>query len=542
MENSGSISATDRFLGELRMQRSVALALFGTLVVAMLLRLYGINQPFIDAFSWRQSSTAMMAENFFRTNWNILYPEVNWSGPNPGYQGREFQTITYLAALLYPLFGQEDWIGRGLAAMFGVWGVFALFLLTRRVWNEEHALASAAMMAILPGSVFIERSFLPDPAMVALVTTSFWLLVVYLQTDRFHYLILAGVIGAWGFCTKIPGLIVGLPMAYAMLAILGWRKLIRPNQLAAVALFSALTLTPVVAYYLWARHLALSYPPYHFAGEGNWLWDQGLTRWFEQRYFVPELAHWVNELLWTVPVTSLVLLGIVVPPPAQETDPELKVRKPRWIFHWWVVAGVVYYIIGAKELVSNPWNFHIVNPAAAALSGHALVVIASFATRRMNRRVAAAATLVVLLVVLAFQQKSFRQMSKPYAYKGHQLGLALRKASRPGDLVVTIADQVGDPVVIYYSRRRGWIFPPARPGTNWGALPESASEAIRLFEELRAEGADWIAMVRKSRYAQDYVVFLEHVNRTGEVWGQGRGWTIYRIRSPQEVPLIPAGE
>jgi 4-amino-4-deoxy-L-arabinose transferase-like glycosyltransferase len=133
----------------------------------------------------------MMAENYHSTNWNILCTKLNWDGPGPGYQGREFQTLSYLTALLYLLVGQHDWVGRAVAVMFGLWGIFALYQLVRRVWDEQRAVASAAVMALLPGSIFIERSFLPDPAMVALVTTATWLLVAYLQTDRWHYLILA---------------------------------------------------------------------------------------------------------------------------------------------------------------------------------------------------------------------------------------------------------------------------------------------------------------------------------------------------------------
>ncbi|HUH32960.1 MAG TPA: hypothetical protein VLZ28_03350, partial [Daejeonella sp.] len=81
------------------------------LLVAFAMRGQMINQPFIDAFSWRQASTAMMAENFFKTSWNIFYPEVNWTGVGPGYQGREFQTVSYLAAIAYTIFGQHDYIG-----------------------------------------------------------------------------------------------------------------------------------------------------------------------------------------------------------------------------------------------------------------------------------------------------------------------------------------------------------------------------------------------------------------------------------------------
>src|SRR5688572_9471487 len=97
------------------------------LVLAAALRLNNITQPFVDDNAWREASVAMMAQNFYRTSWNIFYPEVNWVGPGLGYQGREFQTVSYIAALFYVLFGQHDWIGRCVAVAFGLLGIFALY-------------------------------------------------------------------------------------------------------------------------------------------------------------------------------------------------------------------------------------------------------------------------------------------------------------------------------------------------------------------------------------------------------------------------------
>ena len=105
-----------------------------------------------------------MAENYYRVNANIFMPQVNWVGPGPSYQGREFQTVTYITALLYRVLGEKDWLGRVVAIAFGLWGIFALYQLIRQVWSEAHGLAGAAVMAVLPGSVIVERSFLPDPA------------------------------------------------------------------------------------------------------------------------------------------------------------------------------------------------------------------------------------------------------------------------------------------------------------------------------------------------------------------------------------------
>src|SRR5215470_1310591 len=81
-------------------------------LVAAILRLEDLRQPLNDVFSWREASTAMMADNFWQHSWNIFYPEVSWTGPGPSYQGREFQIFSYSVAILQAIFGWHDWLGR----------------------------------------------------------------------------------------------------------------------------------------------------------------------------------------------------------------------------------------------------------------------------------------------------------------------------------------------------------------------------------------------------------------------------------------------
>lgn len=531
---------------KIRNDRTTTYLLIAILLVAAILRLNHINQPYADVFSWRQSDTAIMADNFYRKNWNIFYPGVSWNGPEPNYQGCEFQTATYISALLYILVGQHDWVGRGVAVTFGLWGIFALYQLVRRVWDKERAIASAAVMAVLPGSIFIERSFIPDPVMVALVVTSFWLLVSYLQTERWHYLVLASLIGTWGFLTKLPGLIVGIPMIYAMLAILGRKQMLRSKKLATIGIAAVFTLTIVITYYLWARHLSLTHPPYHITGGGNWLWDDGLAQWFSQNYFLPKLSSIFRNWMWTTFGIALVLLGLLLPLPKKENSqdyisdlPYINSPKAPWLFHWWMLGGLIFYFFGARELVNNPWNFHILNPAAAALAGHALIVIASFTTRIARLPTAIIITILFLFFLGMSGQKALKYNYYPYADTGYKLGLELRQRSQPNDLVVTIANDIGDPVAIYYSKQRGWVFPPAASKIDWSQLPEDDNQAIRLLEELRAKGADWFGIVdeHKKELRKKYPKFMEHLDRTCNLEKESSEFLIYRIPKTKKVAI-----
>jgi hypothetical protein len=509
------------------------------LVLAAVLRLDNITQPFIDDAAWRESSVAMMAENFYRKSWNIFYPEVNWVGPGPGYQGREFQTVSYIAALLYTIMGQHDWIGRSIAVAFGLLGIFSLFQLTRCVWDERHAIISALLMSLMPGVIRLDRSFLPDPAMVALVVTSFWMLILYLQTGSTRCLVLAMIIGAWGNLTKIPGMIVGLPMLYVIMSLLGRRELLRSRTILIAGVLSAL---PVCAYYLWARQLSFSYPPYHFAGEGNWIWDQGLRAWTEQQYFLPRLTGPIIRL-WSSPVLLLFCLGFVLAI-VKKPDFEAKIGKGNmvhsfeapWLFHWWIAAGVIYYLIGALELIENPSNFHILSPAIAALSAHAVITLSSFAATQLKQPTLHRMLAALLVIVVGVWGQRHSQLRSAYAKQSYDLGLALKAVSLEDELVVTFGNVIGCPVAIYYSGRRGWLFPPFGEIKDWERLPED-DEAIKIFEMLRARGAKWFGVVkmRKDDIWKERPWFAEHIERTSELVKINESAIIYRMRSPQET-------
>lgn len=523
--------------------------------MAAALRCQDITQPFIDGFSWRQASTAMMAENFYRTNWNIFFPEVNWSGPGPNYQGREFQTVSYVAALLYVVLGQHDWIGRSVAIAFGVWGVFALYQLIQLVWNKNHALVGAAVMAVWPGSMVVERSFLPDPAMVALVTTCLWMLVSYLKTEKLKYLLLASFFGAWGCLTKITGLIIGIPALYAMVGVLSHRPYNRSLHIKRLTIAAIITLIPVIGYYLWARYLAMTYPPYHFAGDGFWIWDDW-HYWWQQKFFIPQIFNHARWWLWSTPGILLVILGLLSAPPESnqiqlaDTEALDKNAHIKWLFHWWLLGFLIFSIIGAHELYANAWNLHIVNPIAAAFAGRGIIIIATQITSTPSlRRLYNSKTfstdlkipIITLLMILAvFGQRAFANMVYPsnwHARQSYEMGLALQEFSQEDDLVVTLAHALGDPISIYYSRRRGWVFSlgegPSYPEAQEddGALPQDDRIAIQMIESLRIRGAKWlgIAGIHQQKIDKSHPLLLRYLQEDCALEAATPKWSVYRF-------------
>ena len=495
------------------------------LMVAFLLRTMQITQPLIDIFSWRQSSTAMMAENFYKLDWNIFYPQVNWTGPGTGYQGREFQTITYLAAIGYKIFGQHDYIGRIIAVAFGMWGLIALYNLVLLVWDKRHALAGTAMMAIIPGSVLIDRSFLPDPVMVSLTTTCMWLFVLYLQKDRSIYLWLAAAAGCLGILTKIPGMIIAFPMTYALVSFFKQQGELHYAKIKPILFAAILVLIPVTAYYLWARHLSMNYPPYHFAGSGNWIWNNWKI-YIQEKYFLSKMKEVFEFWLLGFPAIYLFILGLLFLPPQNKSNnsPGLK-----WFFHFMLLGCLFYYFIGGRELVRNPWNFHLFLPVISVFCGRSLIILFSYnhlSTKQIFIPIALVFLLILWNNVRMLKQRLFFD---PGAAQGYLMGKELKALKQPGELVITLPHNIGDPVAIYYSGGKGFLFPPAY---KWAPteLPKEDEECIAILEDLRSQGADWFGIVDKhfQEISNNRPAFKKYLDNNMKMVKQTNDFILYK--------------
>lgn len=509
------------------------LTLAAILLIAALFRLAYVTQPLTDAFSWREVSTAMMADNFLHSSWNIFYPEVSWTGPGPSYQGREFQVLSYLSALLNAAFGWHDWTGRAVASAFGLITTFSLHRLTARIWNEIHAHAAALCYAILPAAVMIDTSYLPDPAMLALVTLGLWLFVLFAQTLNSEILIYATASLTLGVLAKLPGLSIALAIApiLATTSQSGHRS----ETLRAARWLGAGFLL-VVIYYAWAVYLGRTTPPFHVAGHG-YIWEVGPGAFLHDWFYLPRL--WQKSVGWFYGVPFLILIGIGLwsIPNAQTFHPSS--RKAAIFVHLplvWLGSGVLLFAIAAREISANPWNLHYLNAPLAIFAGRgALVALQAGGTAISSAfGLARLATLVASALIFA-TLPLLTAMKFPYAVDGQSLGEALAAQSVPGDLIITVAPTVGDPVAIYYAHRRGWVFPPGGGSSDWSELLPDGPDAITAVTDLRDKGADWFAVSKQARdslgqhFMEHHKKLLKWLDENATKTADTKAYLIYRF-------------
>ncbi|NEX92260.1 glycosyltransferase family 39 protein [Caulobacter sp. 17J65-9] len=492
--------------------RDLALPLAGIVLVAAAFRFFSVTQPLTDAFSWREASTAMMADNFHMRSWNVLFPEVSWTGPGPGYQGREFQVVSYISALLYAVFGWHDWFGRAVAAVFGLWSVVAMHRLVERLAGRAEANAAALMLAVLPGAVIIDSSFLPGPAMLAFALSGLWALVAWLQTERPRLLILATALISMAVLAKPPAVVVLAPAAYACADILERRGALTRERIRTLCLALACAAVAPVAYFSWAIWLGSHTPPYHVAGAG-FFWDH-LGEDLSKLFYLPKAAHEFQLWFLTAPFALLLGVGLFA-------RPRNKQAQAPWLFHAWLLSGAAFYLTASKELASNPWNFLIFAPALAALAGRGLIATARSVEGALDSWPARARVAGVLILLIWSSFHAVTMMKQPFAGSARQLGARLAAVAGPDDLVVTAATSIGDPIAIYYSRHRGWVFPPGGGRRPWDVLEDDAA-AILTLERLRVEGADWFGVTRDARDGEGHMLLdfnpglIEHLDRIGQ--------------------------
>jgi hypothetical protein len=485
-----------------------------------------VQMPFSDWFNWREASTAMMAENLPRNGWSPLWPQVNWTGDQPGYQGREFQVLTILAAVLDWAFGHKAWHGRAVAAAFGLMSVVALYAVCLRLYGLRNARFIALVFSLMPGVVAVDSSYLPDPAMLSLCLIAFWLLISGLQAGRLMLFMAAAVIATVAILAKLPAL-AALPAAIYLV----WtfpNEVDRRKRLMWFTIWLCIALLPITAYYRWAIYLGTTYPPYHIAGEGN-IWDVGLIAFLKDKFYLRAFFETAVGWLWTQPFMTLAIIGFF---PLLGWQQQGKAAAP-WFFHFWAAGCLALYIIAARELTSNPHNFHIFNPAVAAFVGFGL---AGVCTGLRDIRILQVIRFIALIGILGTgTYTGLKQiMHSPHAEVDYRLGIKLDEFASGDDLVIIAGTEAGNPLPIYYSRQRGWLLPLPPRHLYYDATEE---EILENFLDLHRRGGRWFAYSKQARdystpsrhFVERYPLLLKRVAEIGDVVAETPEYAIFRL-------------
>src|SRR5437870_4574309 len=247
-------------------------------MLAVAVRLFWINQPYADRWSWRQSDVAAIARNFSDHGFHFAYPQIDWAGGAPGYVGTEFPILPFLAAICYKVAGVHEWIGRVQAVIFFAASLPFFFLLVREIFGEPAASWALFFYSFAPLNIFTGRSFMPDVPSLSLAIIGLYFFLRWVENAEKRFFFASAIMISLSILIKLPSVLIGAPIAYVTVAApkaFGVAPLSKNScdghrpPLQLLALFATIALLPSAIWYWHAHQIAGRFYPHHFFGAGG---------------------------------------------------------------------------------------------------------------------------------------------------------------------------------------------------------------------------------------------------------------------------------
>jgi len=225
------------------------------ILLFFVLRLIGItNAPLEVGHNWRQSLTNMIARNFLEGNPNILYPQIDMAGNQPGIIGSEFPFFNYLIFLTSYAFHYSHWYGRLINLVVSSIGIYFFYLLIEKISTRK--IAFSASIVLLSSIWFaFSRKIMPDTFSVSLVLIGLYYGYMYVSTGSLVKLFLFFLFATSGMLCKIPSLSL-----ISVISILVIVKEVSTYRKLMVLLSASVSLIIVsLWYFYWVPYLVNTY-------------------------------------------------------------------------------------------------------------------------------------------------------------------------------------------------------------------------------------------------------------------------------------------
>ena len=426
-----------RLLHFIRNDRKIEI-LFLTLIVvlALVLRLYKIDNPIADWHSWRQADTASVTRVMIQEGINLLTPRYqdissipSGKGNPNGYRMVEWPLYNLLHLAVYranPSLG-VDQAGRLTSVIASLVSLVFLYLIVRKLSGRLPALLTAFLFAVLPFSIYYSRVVLPEPLMITLFLISFYLFLA----NRRPTLIISAVFLALALLVKPYALFFTLPYLY-------WWWINRKRTKISpwwLLFFGIIALTPLAAWRLWISQFPEGIPA------SAWLYNNLGIRlrpaWFRWLFGV----RYGNLILgyWGILPFGLGLLSLK--------------KTAGWIYRLFLVGVIAYLVIFAGGNVQHDYYQAISLPFVAIILavGFSKLINPEKQFSRVSGAAIAVFCLGLMLGLSWYEIKGYYQINNPAIVEAGQAADKLL----PKDAKV-IASYNGDTAFLYQTNRFGW--------------------------------------------------------------------------------------
>ena len=484
-------------------------ALAVLLILALAVRLPGIDAPPLDSHHVRQADTASIARVMAREGVDLLHPRIAWAGPGAGVVESEFPLYAAITAWGWRALGATDgrvpaW-PRVVSVLAWLVGGLALAAVLRRRLPEVPVWLPLLLYALSPLGVVFSRSIQPDALAVAL------LLLAVERADA------AGGRGRSGSAALLAAaLLVGLAVACKG-TMAFWLPLVlalalrrpRPPVSALVALV-ALPVLMGGGWYLHAhQHLGVD-------GASFKIWGSAAGKWASPAVWF-DLRTW-RYLLGTAVSHSVTVLGVVLVAAGVAAARRTPEARP-WLVG--LVLGALAMLVVTAGFRDHSYYQLPLVPFASVLAG---VGAWSLWTARQGLgrtvRGVVGGGLALLAALTIYQGRLFVAEG---LVQDTRVGVVAASAAAvlPSGVATVVVDRHPQ-TLLYALDQRGWH-----------------RQTVDLAEVARLEewGADALLITDESASWADQE-FVMALRRARPLVARGEGWNLLRLRVGR--PLGPS--
>jgi 4-amino-4-deoxy-L-arabinose transferase-like glycosyltransferase len=463
------------------------------LLLAMAIRLYNIDMPFVERFNniSRQAMCASVARNYWKDGFNLFKPALDQGGPGFNLYNVELPLNTYIMSWGYALAsGAHEGVARSVSVAFSLLLMLFLFLLFRRWFDSHIAIWSILFLSISPMSVALSRSIQPDIAMLAFMVMGIYFFDRHLRSSSFKELMVSALLIFAAVLTRPFALYILLLLAVMALFKYGIKALRMPKYYFYVFLISLGLIWYVV---MWRIGLTRELPfnPYKFS-RGEMIEGQGYWNLFDFESLRLNIKVLVLHILTPLGV-PLFLWGLV-------TFRRIKEHALIWA---WTVATLIYLLIMWPTAVYHPYYLLPLLPCLAYF--FAIGVRQWFSSAWGGWMLKVKWPLVILCLLQALCVGYYYQLLYTVPAQRMaivQTGQIAEKLIPREDLVV--ASWGASPIQLYYCNRKGW--PLSSESNDTEAL-------IAQLDEYRERGAKWYITSTTSEISINNE-FINHLRTT----------------------------
>jgi 4-amino-4-deoxy-L-arabinose transferase-like glycosyltransferase len=479
------------------------------LFLLVAIRFINISMPILEGTATRQVQTAMIARNLYTGGFNILYPQVDFLGPGPGYMILEFPLYNFMVAILYfMLGGVYEWAGRFLTVLFYAGASVFLYKIVHGLFDKKTALISVIVFGLSPISIIYSRAIMPDFPTLFFVIGSLYFMLKYAEKEHATNFWISCVFTMLALLVKPQSFYVAIPLAYLLWHKDRWNFFIKPRNW----LYLIIVVLPVVAWLLHGRSV-------HSLVSIREAYNFELNNWFEPALMLSVDYYsntWRIIIDWVLSPLgfSLFFIGIFIRP----------YKNSQRLIWYWLFGVVVYYIVFNTHIMGQEYYHIALVPIASIFIALAGISIFNkdFIQKTLfsNRLVLIVTALLVSLPILRYAAYAF------VVPRGYQHIPALSRqleGMTDKDMLLIVSIPSGHSP-LYYSKRKGWSF--GLPGNDL----RKTKRAIKYLEDLKEQGAKYFVSTCDS-FLDKSPDFKKYLNKKYKIVDEKSGvYSVYSLK------------